>query len=99
MPNSQKLFAYVRSTRKLEEMDFILDFLAIYLGLEALLVFLFSLSRVGRTAQRPPSHYSVFERGPWTYRSSCLSLQKAKTTGTVPLRDQLAGSVMMGMRG
>lgn len=61
MPNSQKLFAYVRrSTRKLEEMDFILDFLAIYLGLEALLVFLFSLSRVGRTAQRPPSCYSVF---------------------------------------
>lgn len=63
MPNSQKLFAYVRSTQKLEEVDFILDFVAIYLGLEALLVFLFSLSRVGRTVQWPP-HYSVFERGP-----------------------------------
>lgn len=61
MPNSQKLFAYVRrSTRKLEEMDFILDFLAIYLGLEALLVFLFSLSRDGKTAQWPPLCYSVF---------------------------------------
>lgn len=96
MSNSQKLLAYVRrSTRKLEEIDFILDFLAIYLGLEALLVFLFSLSRVGRTAQWPPLCYSVFVvflREGLELMGSPASVSGRLSPGPFPLDDQLAGS-------